>query len=385
MTSPSNPSTENQGASSRTSALIAALMVLTGLGVAVAGLAPTAAADSHCDATVTDGDSIQAAVDAAAAGDTICVEAGSYDEALTVDTADLTLEGPNAGTPGDAADRADEATITGQVVLSADGVTFDGFDVSPPAATSNQNSEALRVSNTPDGVVVQNNVVREFSEDGLGDWLGVEAIVAFGGSANDAIEDVTIQDNAVHGIDGIDTKGGAAGVMIQGNVAGATVQSNTVHDIGLESTAWAQAVVVTGTGNHDVAPSDVTVTGNDLNSIQANPDTPWYGVGVGIESDGTGYVVEDNSITGNELGIEVKAAADEVTVNGNVISGNAVFGTVNKDDATLDATGNYWGSPLGPTHDDNPTTPTGQTGDEVSDGVTFQPWCVTPLCVLASA
>lgn len=364
------------------SAVLLAAITVAGFGVAATGLAPTAAADNHCDATVSDGDSIQNAVTAASSGATVCVEAGTYDEDVTVSTAEVTLEGPNDGVPGDG-DRGAEATINGQVVLSADGVTFDGFDVSPPPATANSESEAVRVSNTPDGVTVQNNVVRDFGEDGLGDWLGVEGIVAFGGDDADAIEDVAVTDNYVHRLTGNDVKGGAAGIMVQGNVDGATVEANTVAHIAQEATGWGQAVVVTGTGNHDVAPQNVDVIGNELRDVVANPDSPWFGVGVGIESDGTGYVVEDNQIRSNGLGVEVKAAADEVTLSGNQITMNSEFGATNSDDdATLDATGNWWGTRLGPTHDSNPLTATGMTGQPVSDGVDVTPWCLNPSCIL---
>lgn len=369
-----------------TSALVMALLAITGFGVAIAGLAPGAVAYYHgtdaCDTTVSSGDSIQDAVDTAHIGETICVEAGTYDEDVTVDVQDLTLEGPNAGTPGDDA-RASEATVTGQIVLSANAVTFDGFDVSPPPAASNSEGEAVRVSNTPDAVTVKNNVVRDFTEDGAPEWEGIEAIVAFGGDASDPIQDVTIIQNLVHDVDGRDTKGGAAGVMIQGNVDGATVTDNVVRNVGLEDTTWAHGVLVTGTGNHGEDPQNVDIAGNELTSILSSPAANTLGVGIGIETGGPSYVIEDNDITNNELGIEVKAGADETVAEGNVISGNAVWGAINHDSPTLDASGNYWGSPLGPTHADNPLVPTGQTGDGISGDVAFTPWCLTPVCGVA--
>ncbi|MFM7172013.1 MAG: hypothetical protein ACKO4U_03130, partial [Caldilinea sp.] len=53
---------------------------------------------------------IQAAINAAAAGDTIQVAAGTYAELVTINK-QLTLLGPNASKVGNAPDRVDEATI----------------------------------------------------------------------------------------------------------------------------------------------------------------------------------------------------------------------------------------------------------------------------------
>lgn len=301
--------------------------------------------------------SIQDAVDAAEAGDIVDVRAGTYEEDVSVDVTDLSMEGSNAGIPGDG-DRSDEATILGQVVLSTDGITFDGFDVSPPAATSNQGSEALRISNSPDGVVVTNNVVHDFSENGLGDWLGIEGIVAFGGDDTDGLEDVTISANAIHDLEGLDEKGGAAGIMIQGNVSGATVRDNVVSDIGLQQTAWAHGIVVTGTGNHDVVPQDVDIADNELRRIRANPATEWHGVGVGIETAGEGYNVLENDVGPSDLGVETKGDADatDARINYNDLS-LADIAIVHQGGGELLAPYNYYDGCEVPTEGDVHTGP----------------------------
>jgi hypothetical protein len=246
---------------------------------------------------VTSGDAIwaaiQLAVDAAQPGETVTVLPGTYDEDVTVDTSDLTLVGPDAGT-----------VIEGQVVLRADGAVLDGFAVSPPPAESNADGEAIRITGTADDVVVKNNVVRNFTEAGVPEWEGIGGIVAFGGDETDPIENVSIVDNEVVRLDGRDTNGGAAGISIQGNVVGATAEDNVVSDIGNESTAWAFGIVVRGTGNHGEVPQNVDVLGNEISSVRSNPATDTVGVGFGVDANASEVEFHHNSITNVELSIE---------------------------------------------------------------------------------
>ena len=69
---------------------------------------------------------IQAAVNAASAGDTIVLAAGNYDELVTVDK-DVTIKGPNAGVDG-AGTRGAEAIVDG-FYMHAAGATLDGVEV----------------------------------------------------------------------------------------------------------------------------------------------------------------------------------------------------------------------------------------------------------------
>jgi len=357
------------------------LKSITVTAVAGVGATGVAGGTQNCDATVSDGDSIQAAIDSASADHTVCVEAGTFDEDVTVDVDGLTLEGPNAGTPGDG-NRSPEALIEGQLVLEADETTADGLAVSPPPATSTQTSEAVRVSNTSDDVTVEHTLVRDFERDDPdGAFYGVDGISVFGGDGSDAIEDVTVRENKVTRLRNED-QAGAAGISVQGNVAGATVADNVVTLVGEEATAYGFGVVVRGTGNNDQLPSDVDVTGNDLDNVLSDPNSQLDGVGFEVDADGTGYLARDNRIEDNDVGIEVKVAADETTVDFNNVAGNSRRGALNRDNATLDATDNWWGHASGPGGPDgrrNPADKEVGKGDDIEGDVTFDPWLRRPI------
>jgi len=271
-------------------------------------------ANPFVDAIVTSG-SIQDAIDAASAGDVIMVESGSYGGPIDVDTAGLLLfsRDPTA------------TTITDQVVVSADGATLCGFTVSPPDAPTNGASEAIRVSDTPDGVTIVGNVVENFdrASSASGFW-GTDGINVFGGSASDTIENVTVRNNTIRNVYNSDDYG-STGISIQGNVDGATVKGNTIEEIGVDTSgtpvnSYAYGVVIRGTGNHGVDPKNINVVDNDISSVLASDSTPYLGVGFGVEADGTNYLVRDNTIDDVNIGAEVKEAATELTFVDNSLS-----------------------------------------------------------------
>lgn len=294
------------------------------------------------DGSISIGDetygTLDEAVDAAEDGDTIVLgpSNSSYTLSETIEIDNLTIEGPNAGVSGDGS-RGTEATIDSQVVISGDGVTLDGVEVTPPPATEDQEAEAIRVDNTPNGVTIKNNVVRDFEEDGLDQWEGVDGINVFGGDEDEAIENIDIENNVVEKVQGRDEDGGVAGISVQGNVENATVTGNTVSDITQEHSPWGFGIVIRDTGNHNESPQNIEISANDISAVLSDTDSDTFGVGIGVEADGADYTITGNDIENVGLGFEFKEATGETELSDNRFRDAEVLLDDQDGDADLDA------------------------------------------------
>jgi hypothetical protein len=306
------------------------LLSLTLFTLLLLGTSPAVGQTTH---TVSPGESIQAAIDGASNGDTIEVEDGTFSEDVTINK-ELTVNGPNAGTPG-ADSRAAEARIKGQVVLSADGAIFDGFEVSPPDVPNDTGkAEAIRISNTPNNVTVQNNIVRDFTDQvSATDWFDITGINVFGGDSSTPIENSTVSNNLVEQVARDQGGAGAVGISIQGNVSNATVTDNVIRDIGLERSAYGFGIVVRGTGNHSEVPSGVDVENNTIENLLADPASAFRGVGLGLEvGDAGDATFQDNTVANAQFLFEDKT--NTVGLEG-IISSNDFDVAILTDDSSL--------------------------------------------------
>lgn len=125
-------------------------------------------------------------------------------------------------------------------------------------------------------------------------------------------------------------------------------------------------------------PDDLRATDN---VVEGNED----GVLVAASPDAGGIVISGNGIVSSlDAGVRIAADADAqgVEVHGNAIVGNGGLGVdAHAADGVLDATGNWWGAPDGPSGGlADPAT--GEVadggGDPVSDDVRFDPWLDDP-------
>ncbi|MGR3424692.1 MAG: tandem-95 repeat protein [Sagittula sp.] len=152
--------------------------------ISMAGTASDVDAEGGDTWYVYDGMSIQAIIDLASAGDTIVVNAGTYEENLTLGK-QLTLVGPQAGVGGTDGARGAEAVIAGSVSFNggSDGSTLDGFRVEDGALTG---SSLVYVG--VDGITVTNSVLDgDYPTDS-----GTRGILTAG-----TADDLTVSDNLI--------------------------------------------------------------------------------------------------------------------------------------------------------------------------------------------
>ena len=339
---------------------------------------------------VTSGFTVQDAVNAATAGGTIHVAAGTYPQDVTVSKA-LTLDGAQAGV--DARTRSGSESTVKSISVSAGNVAVDGFSF-------NGTGSQVAVSSTSSilsGVSVRNNVFSGYHSVGLPTSNAGNIAIS-----QNVFKNATTSSEAMQ-IKASTTAGGCNGSTVQNNTFNAAT-NNGGSDVNFSCT-----------GSHS---SNVTVTGNSSTGLSGSSSfTAFSGVDTGISvtnnvatSDGSsvfffGNVSGTASITGNTLtstggsavsihggdvgtsdvpntgaftisnnvlsgaGSGVAIAAGTLTgsaaLHGNDLSGSAT-GVTNHSAITVNATGNWWGSNVGP--------------GSVS-GVTTSSWCLDSACV----
>lgn len=231
--------------------IVFALLLAVGLSLvmalpAVAGVPPTTR-------NVPSGyETIQAAINAANPGDTIQVDAGAYDENVTIGTAGLSII--SLVEHG--------AVINGRININADNVTFEGFEV---VASGNEH-----LINIDDGVsgteIIGNKVSAEYIEG--------RSSSAIGNHSNHRIGDVTAAGNIVTRAIGfyvtpgakvvienniVDTAGDE-GIWLYDEVGDVTIVGNTVTNYNLRNAVDAKALAI----NHRPTSVNTKTTSGDM-------------------------------------------------------------------------------------------------------------------------
>ncbi|MDQ2082873.1 VCBS domain-containing protein, partial [Xanthobacteraceae bacterium Astr-EGSB] len=106
---------------------------------------------------VKEGMSLQAAIDAAEAGDTIMIAAGTYTENVTVDK-DVTIFGANAGIASDG-ERGAESILNGGFQITADGVTIDGMEIVGGRLDYGSQRSGVFINGAQSDVTIANNII----------------------------------------------------------------------------------------------------------------------------------------------------------------------------------------------------------------------------------
>jgi len=322
--------------------------------------------------------SIQAAVDAASTTDTITCAAGTYNESVTINKNNLTIQGPSNPT----------ASITGGLKFDTDltGLTFKNFNVTGNAVAGK--NSVVRMYGAITGLTVDNCV---FDGENVSDRMGFT-----GGQIEGDLTVINSEFKNILGWAVFDTRSGSGG---DGSAMGTvTFANNNVHDCngsvvfrGL-STDWTDNVYIYGNIFQDIGEAGVSkhwaaFEVNRANNVEIydneirNVVQSLWGEGQAMQLWKVGTVdIYANTIENNYMGIAFLKwpAAETYDISGisiyyNNFSGNNQYALSVEDGLTgspLNAENNWWGNATGPTHAGNP----GGTGDAVSDNVDFDPW-----------
>jgi hypothetical protein len=179
---------------------------------------------------------IQAAIDAAAADDTILVAAGTYNENLEV-TKSLTILGANRGVSGSET-RGDETVLTGGFHITADNVTIDGFEIQDGRVDYGNQRTGVFLEGPRHDITITNSVIHETTTHGEDFQHGIVTHYA------QDTYDLHITNNVFEGWnEGMYLNPGAHDSVIDHNV-------------------------FTNNGNHIISdnPDDLTITNNAFNA-----------------------------------------------------------------------------------------------------------------------
>jgi hypothetical protein len=314
------------------------------------------------------------AVDQASPGDTISVGPGTFNESVTIDTEDVTVEGPNAGIAGDSDQRGDESIITSGLTIAADGVTIDGVQI------ENADRDGIRFGpdTVPSNVTIQNSVVTNVTGDTGGKAAANGIQFFFGGVANETAKNVRILDNEISDISAPDTgqnESDAIGVNVlpRGNdivnlrIAGNTIENISVGDSSGRSEArgisigtqfentsdgsrgnFGQAIGLTVENNNisnlesdftraialfedkkgaaktsdkPVGPVNFTIIGNNISGVNSEANFFDAAIFIGEYGNfGNGHIVQNNNFTGAT--VQNFNDSDALNTTGNTFSGD---------------------------------------------------------------
>jgi hypothetical protein len=365
-------------------ALVAAALTISGIATATAATLTVGNATSlPCTGTFP---TIQSAVIAASAGDTITVCPGTYNESVSIDKT-LTVLGAQNGVDARTRSGANESIITmacSPVQILADNVVLDGFTVEGSTMLDPCTIAGIWMnpgfSGTQGGFKIRNNIVQN-------NIIGIEMDNT--GTIAASIDHNLIQNNNNPGPDGgtgIDVNFGATNVVVDsnkfvGNINSAIDMVNAGgSNITFSNNEFDSNRRAIGLAN--VTSSSIGTNNVHNSTDAATADVRIFGAVSGLSiscnrlADGAGRAIRID----DGFGI---GANSNITINFNNISGYPAGG-LEVDTAgysggpgSLDATNDWWGSSTGPTIASNP----GGTGELIIDPdgvVKYSPFLTSP-------
>lgn len=274
-------------------------MTRTGKLIAAMGLLTLPAGLQAATLEVRDGATIQDAVNRASAGDTILVYPGTYVESVYIDKDRITLRG--------VVEANEWPTLDGEKVLN-DAILYSGNDITVEWLKIVGYKGNAIMGQAGNNFVIRYNWVVDTGVYGIFPQYGQNGLIAYNKLSE--IEDAAIYVGMCDNVDVRNNEvfGNVAGIEIE-NSRHAIVEANYVH----HNTGGILAFITPG------LPIKTTFDVIIRNNFVVDNNTPNFGAPGSIVSGipaGTGILV---------------MAADDVTIEGNIITGNNTAGIVITD------------------------------------------------------
>ncbi|MCH6200418.1 T9SS type A sorting domain-containing protein [Aquiflexum sp. LQ15W] len=245
---------------------------------------------------------IQAGINAAAAGNVVRVDAGTYTENVLVDKS-IFIRGANFGVNPNTGTRVAESILSGTFSLRSSGINIDGFKVTGTGAAfaaggAGPWSDVILTNNIAEGNTGQQTIVYGFASGAVTTSIGAQNWVV----SNNLISDIQLAD---------------ATAIALFNITGLTISNNTI----LHSNASFNG----RRGMNIDGSRDVVISGNTVNlgivgPLSDNTDGTFTKARYSLQLSASDRSVSNVSVTGNIFG----GAYDGI-----ITLGNGEFSTIN--------------------------------------------------------
>jgi len=267
---------------------------------------------------------IQSALTAAMAGDTIAINPATYTEQVTINTS-LTMMGtapgviiqaPSMLTPD--LGQASLMEIGGGATVNINDLTLNGPG---PITIINGNSIAITGIYVVGGATanVTGTTIDKMRQEPLGGFQSGRGILV-GSTGQNQVGHATITDCTI-------TDYQKSGIVTGGNGTTVTITGTTITGVG-PTAVIAQNGIAINTGTTATVTND-TITGNQFTGTNSGPDPTRNVQASGILIDGSAptlpggsVTVGDNTISGNDLGINSISNSFTVSISANTVQGN---------------------------------------------------------------
>ncbi len=287
--------------------------------------------------TVSPGQSIQAAVNTANAGDTVQVKAGTYTQKVLISGksgaagAFITLKG-DAGaiiSGSGLAPSGREGLIT---IKNSNYVRVEGFEVKGLTSSGSNTPVGILIEGNGANLQIVNNKIHDIKNTSTCKdpcAVGAHGLAVFGKNAT-GVTDLLVQGNEVYQ----NVLQASEALVINGNVDRFEVLGNNVHDnnnIGFDFIGYEGEC--SGCGENDRVRNGLVRGNTSANNSSAT--NPWYGgegSAGGFYVDGGRNIIFDRNIsTGNDIGFEFASehsgkATEDILMTNNFVYNNREAG-----------------------------------------------------------